>query len=44
MARICYVGKEEAPKEVADIFSMMEAHGAPVGNLWIVGPTERYSV
>lgn len=34
MARISYVGKEQAPKEVADIFSRMEAHGAPVGNLW----------
>jgi 4-carboxymuconolactone decarboxylase len=34
IARISYVTKETAPQEVADIFSKMEAHGAPVLNLW----------
>jgi AhpD family alkylhydroperoxidase len=34
IARISYVTKEKAPQEVADIFSKMEVHGAPVLNLW----------
>lgn len=34
MARIPYVHKDKAPKEVADIFAKMEANGAPVLNLW----------
>ncbi len=34
MARIPYVERGQTAPEVADIFSRMEAHGAPVGNLW----------
>lgn len=34
MARIPYVGSGEAPKDVAELFSRMEANGAPVLNLW----------
>lgn len=34
MARIPYVNKDKAPKEVAEIFAKMEANGAPVLNLW----------
>lgn len=34
MARISYVEREQAPPEVAELFARMEAHGAPVGNLW----------
>ncbi|MFC1981706.1 carboxymuconolactone decarboxylase family protein [Chloroflexota bacterium] len=34
MARFSYVEKDEAPQQVADIFAKMEAHGAPVLNLW----------
>ncbi|MFC1917986.1 carboxymuconolactone decarboxylase family protein [Chloroflexota bacterium] len=34
MARISYVGKERAPKEIAEIFQKMETRGARVNNLW----------
>ena len=34
MARISYVKKEGAPQEVAEVYSKMEARGAPVANLW----------
>ena len=34
MARISYVEKDEAPQQVAELFAKMEAHGAPVMNLW----------
>ena len=34
MARIDYIEKDTAPQEIADIFTKMEANGAPAGNLW----------
>ena len=34
MARISYVEQDNAPNEVADIFTKMETRGARVGNVW----------
>jgi alkylhydroperoxidase family enzyme len=34
MARIPYINREKAPREVDELFSKMESHGADVLNLW----------
>ena len=34
MARIPYIEKNNAPPEIAEVFSKMEARGAQVGNIW----------
>lgn len=34
MARIPYVEQDQAPPDIAALFAKMQAHGAPVGNIW----------